>query len=71
MFGGNLGEWDTEPINLDINSYSKPFNCKHYPVSRINKHTFHKELQFLVEIGVLNPAQQYKYGTPIFIISKK
>ena len=39
--------------------------------TRINKYTFYKELQCLVEIGVLTPVQQSQHVTPIFIISKK
>ena len=38
---------------------------------RLTKKTFHKELQSLVEIGVLTPIHQSQYGTPIFIIPKK
>ena len=37
----------------------------------INKENFLKELKRLVEIGVLTPVQQSKYGTPVFIIPKK
>ena len=37
----------------------------------INKETFRKELQLLVDIKVLTPEQQSEYGTPIFIIPKK
>jgi hypothetical protein len=42
-------------------------------VPKINKATFKKkELLHLVDIGVLlTPAQQSKYGTPVFIIPKK
>ena len=39
---GNLGDWSTEPVNLEINPYSKPFNSRYYPVPRINKNVFSK-----------------------------
>ena len=71
LFGGTLGDWDTVPVDLELNSGSKPFNSKYYPFPRINKETFHKELKFLVKIGVLTPAQQSQYGTPVFIIPNK
>ena len=48
LFDSTPGDWDTEPVNLDLNTYYKPFNCKYYPVPRINKETFQKELQKLV-----------------------
>ena len=40
-----IGDWDTYTINLELNPYSKPFNCKFYPVPMINKETFRKELK--------------------------
>ena len=42
LFGGTLGDWDTEPVDLEVKSVSKPFNGKYYPVPIINKETFHK-----------------------------
>ena len=71
LFGGNLGYWATEPVYLELNPYSKTFNSIYYTVPRINKETSHKDLNRLVEIGVLNPVQWSQYSTPIFIIPKK
>ena len=71
MFDGTLGNWYTEPVDLEIKPYSKPFNIRYYPVPIINKITFIKELKCLVEIGVLTSIQQSQYGTPVFIISNK
>ena len=71
LFYGTLGNWATEPIDLELNPDSKPFNSRYYPVPRINKELFRKESNCLVEIGVLTPVQQIKYGTPVFIIPKK
>ena len=71
MFGGALGDLATEPVDLDLNPGYKPFNSRYYPVPRINKETFLKDLKFLVEIVVITPVQQSQYGTPVFIIPKK
>ena len=68
---GTLGDWDTEPFNLDFNTDSKPFNCKYYPFPKIKKETFQKELQRLLKIGVLTWVQQSKYGPSVFIIPNK
>ena len=40
LFDGTLGNWATEPVDLELNPYSKPFNSIYYPVPRINKETF-------------------------------
>ena len=50
---------------------SKPVNTRWYPVPRINKETFKKELDRLVKIGVLERVQESQWGTPVFIIPKK
>ena len=42
LFGGTLGDWATEPVDLELNPGSKPFNSRYYPVPRINKETFRK-----------------------------
>ena len=71
LFDGTLGDWATDPVDLDIKPYYKPFNSRYYPVPRINKKMFQKDLNILVEIGVLTPVQQSQYGTPVFIIPMK
>ena len=45
LFGGTLGDWDIEPVNLEFNPYSKPFKYKYDLVPIINKENFLKELQ--------------------------
>ena len=45
LSGGTRGYWDTEPIDLELRTCYTPFNCKYYPVPRINKEKFRKELK--------------------------
>ena len=71
LFDGTLGKWDTDPIDIETKPDHKPSSARYYPVPKINKATFKKELLRLVEIGVLTPVQQSEYGTPVFIIPKK
>ena len=71
FFDGTLGDWATEPANLDIKPGYKPLNSKYYPVPRINKENFRKKIKCLVEIGVRTPVQQSQYSNPLFIIPKK
>ena len=40
LFEVTLGDWATEPINLELKPYYKPFNSRYYPVPIINKETF-------------------------------
>ena len=71
LLDGTLRDWYTYPVDSELNPYSKLFHCKYYPVPRINKEKFFKELKWLVKIGVLTPVQQSQYSTPVFIIPKK
>ena len=69
LFDGTLGDWATEPVDLELKPYSKPFNSRYYPVPRINKEIFRKELKRLVEVEVLTPVQQNQYAEPIWYSS--
>ena len=46
-------------------------SLRYYLLPHINKETFLKELICLVDISVLTPVQQSKYGPPVFIIVNK
>ena len=56
IFDGNLVNWSTEPVDLELNQYPKPFNSRYYPVLIINKEKFRKEIKRLDEIGVISPV---------------
>ena len=71
LFDGTLGKWRTNPVEIETRPDSKPVNSRWYPVPRINKQTFKKELERLVKIGVLERVQESEWGTPVFIIPKK
>ena len=40
LFDGTLGDWYTEPVDLELKPDPRPFNSRYYPVPRINKETF-------------------------------
>ena len=71
MFGGTLGDWETEPIDLELKPGYKPFNCKYYLVPGGKKYAFGKYPERLMKIGVLTPVQHSQCGTPVFIIPTK
>ena len=71
LFGGTLGYWGTELVDLELKLYSKPFNCKYHPVPRNNKETFCKDSKCLFKRRLLTTVQKISFGTPVFIIPKK
>ena len=71
LFDGTIGKLDTTTINLEAKPGYKMFNYIYYLMPNINKETSHKDIQHLVEIGVLNSVQNTQYGTTVFIIPNK
>jgi hypothetical protein len=71
LFDGTLGKWNTDPVNIELREDLIPVSSRYYPVPKINKETFRKELLHLVDIGVLTPVQDSEWGTPVFIIPPK
>ena len=49
LFAGNLGDWETDPVYLELTPGSKLFTIKYYPVPIIDIKTFHKDLKRLVK----------------------
>ena len=71
LFDGTLGNWKTEPVELELNKGEKPHSSRYYPMPRIHKSTFKKELLRLCEIGVLEEVRASEWGSPTFIMAKK
>ena len=44
LFDGTLGDWATDPVNLELKPDSKLLNSRYYPVHRINKGKISKKL---------------------------
>ena len=42
LFDVTLGDQDNEPVNMELNPYSKLFNSKYYPVPILNNDAFRK-----------------------------
>ena len=70
MFDGTLGEWDTDPVSLELKDNVKPYSCKPYPVPRLNKDRLKKEVQRLCDIGVLRWQPKLEWASPSFIVPK-
>ena len=71
FLNGTIGKWKTTSINLEVNPGYKPFNTRYYMVTNTNKDTLFKDVQSLVDIGVLTHVQKLQYDMSIFIMPKK
>jgi hypothetical protein len=53
LFDSARGEWNTEPVHLELKEGAKPFHGRAFPVPKIHKNTLIKELNRLCDLGVL------------------
>ena len=49
LFDGTLGKWNTDPIDIETKPNHKPSSARYYPVPKINKATFKKELVLIMD----------------------
>ena len=58
-------------FHICVEEYAIPKHSRLYTVPRVHLETFKKELQHLVELGVLEPQGTSEWALPTFIITKK
>jgi hypothetical protein len=71
LFDGTLGRWDTKPVNFEIRPGEKPYHGKAFPIPQVHEATLKKEVQRLVQLGVLERCADSEWAAPTFIIPKK
>mmetsp|Transcript_8887 Transcript_8887/g.14664 ORF Transcript_8887/g.14664 Transcript_8887/m.14664 type:complete len:1289 (+) Transcript_8887:344-4210(+) len=72
LFDGSLGRFDDEEMDIELQPNARPVWKRPYPVPHNHLEVFRKELNHLVEIGVLAPAHgATEWALPTFIIPKK
>ena len=59
-----LGTWNTTPVDLELRGNLKPFCSRPYPVLRVHKAMFRKEVKILVSLGFLEEENDSKWGAP-------
>jgi len=43
LFDGTLGDWKTEPVELELREGEKPHSSRYYPMPRVHKQTFKRK----------------------------
>ncbi len=71
IFDGTLGVYPYRKFHFDIMPGAKPKHVQPYAIARIHLEAFKKELDHLVSIRVLSPTGASKWGSPMFITTKK
>ena len=71
LFDGKLGRYKGEKIHLDLLPGAEPVHAKAYSVPTKLEPAFLKELEHLLQIGVLEVAKASLWDSPTFVIPKK
>ena len=71
LFDGTLGDWNRQPISIEMKEGAKPYHGRPYPIAQIHKATLMKEINWLEGIGVLKRQSSSQWASPTFIIPKK
>ncbi len=71
LFDGTLGKHTAEPMHIKLEDGAQPVCRRPYPIPMVHMATFKKELDHVVEIGVLLPVRDTEWGLPTFITPKK
>ena len=71
LFDGTLGDFKTDPISFELKEGAKAFHGRPFPIPHIHLETLKREVERLVELGVLKPQPNLEWGSPTFIIPKK
>ena len=66
MFYGTLGMWKNPVVNLDLKDDATPMCQCPYPVPRVHEAMLRMEVERLVELGVIEEANNSEWGAPSF-----
>ena len=70
IFDGTLGNYTGSEYKIEFLEGSKPYHAKPFPIPKIHEETLKKEINRLINIGVLKCKNILEWVTPTFIISK-
>ena len=73
MFDGTLGVYPHKKFHIEIEPDAKPVFSRPYSIPRIHLQVFKKEVDHLVQIGVLVPQQESEWavGLPYIYHTQK
>ena len=71
LFDGSLGEWNDEPLDIELKEGAKPYHARSFPIPKIHEQTLRMEVARLCREGVLKRVNRSEWAAPTFIIPKK
>jgi hypothetical protein len=71
LFDSTLGVYPHKKFHINLVPGARPKNSQPYAIPCIHLAAFKKELDHLVQIGVLSPQGASEWGSPTFVTPKK
>jgi hypothetical protein len=71
LFNGTLGVYPHKKFHIDLVPGAQPKHSQPYAIPCIHLAAFKKELDRLVQLGVLSPQGASESGSPAFVTPKK
>jgi hypothetical protein len=71
LFDGTLGDWKTKPVSFQLKEGVSPYHGQAFPVPKKHKEALVKEVERLVNLGVLEQQPASEWASSLFIIPKK
>ena len=71
LFDGTLGDWNRPPVSIELIKGATPYHGRPYPIPQIHKATLMKEINRLVDIGVMKRQSSSQWASLTLIIPKK
>jgi hypothetical protein len=71
LFDGMLGDWKLPPVTFELKEGVKPYHSRPLPIPKMHKATLMKQINCLLEIGVLKWQLLSQWISLSFIIPKK
>jgi hypothetical protein len=66
-----LGDFNNETVHIETKPETIPYHGKSYQVPHVHEAVLKKEVDRLVQIGVLRKSKGSPWASPTFIIPKK
>ena len=71
LFNSTLGIWKLDPVKFELKPDAIPHYSMLYQIPHIYEQTLRKEVERLIQLGVLKKCSNSKWGSPTFIIPKQ
>jgi hypothetical protein len=68
LFHNTLGDWKTKPVSFQLKEGASLYHGQAFPVPMIHKETLIKEVERLVQLGVLEWQPASEWASPLIIM---